>query len=322
VSAVTVVGPTPFRPVLPFPRAAGYRILLILRGIPASGKSTFARGLVNGGPFKRVNRDELREMIDDGLWCKDNERMIVDVQNTIVRKYLSEGWDVVVDNTHITRSSFKALHTLAAQEGGVQVIEKVFYPSLAECLARNDKRQGRAKVSADVIFQMQRKMASAISSGDFKDKETLYAPRGFVKQDSTLPPAIICDLDGTLCLHNGRNPYDAAKCEQDLPNQSVLNCINSMHYEGFKIIFLSGREEKFYDQSVTWIGRHFVSCRYDIYMRPTGDTRPDFIVKRELFEKHVLPNYYVEFILDDRQQVVDEWRRMGLTCFQVAPGDF
>jgi hypothetical protein len=45
-------------------------------------------------------------------------------------------------------------------------------------------------------------------------------------------------------------------------------------------------------------------------------------VKRELFEKHVLPNYYVEFILDDRQQVVDEWRRMGLTCFQVAPGDF
>jgi hypothetical protein len=26
--------------------------------------------------------------------------------------------------------------------------------------------------------------------------------------------------------------------------------------------------------------------------------------------------------VDDRQKVVDMWRDLGLTCFQVAPGDF
>ena len=30
----------------------------------------------------------------------------------------------------------------------------------------------------------------------------------------------------------------------------------------------------------------------------------------------------VAMVFDDRQQVVDMWRQNGLTCFQVADGDF
>jgi hypothetical protein len=30
----------------------------------------------------------------------------------------------------------------------------------------------------------------------------------------------------------------------------------------------------------------------------------------------------VAMVFDDRQQVVDMWRSNGLTCFQVADGDF
>lgn len=38
--------------------------LLVLKGLPASGKSTYAKELVNKG-WKRVNKDDLRAMIDD-----------------------------------------------------------------------------------------------------------------------------------------------------------------------------------------------------------------------------------------------------------------
>jgi hypothetical protein len=57
-------------------------------------------------------------------------------------------------------------------------------------------------------------------------------------------------------------------------------------------------------------------------MRKTGDNRKDNIVKREIYENNILPKYYVEFVLDDRQQVVDTLRDMGLQVWQVARGDF
>jgi hypothetical protein len=57
-------------------------------------------------------------------------------------------------------------------------------------------------------------------------------------------------------------------------------------------------------------------------MRPENDMRKDSVVKSELFWEHVAPNYNVQFVLDDRDQVVDFWRSIGLVCWQVAPGDF
>ena len=58
-------------------------------------------------------------------------------------------------------------------------------------------------------------------------------------------------------------------------------------------------------------------------MRLTGDFRKDSIVKREIYETHVQDNYFIEFVIDDRQQVVDMWRNeCKLPCLQVAPGNF
>jgi len=57
-------------------------------------------------------------------------------------------------------------------------------------------------------------------------------------------------------------------------------------------------------------------------MRKTGDSRKDSIVKREIFEEHIKGKYRIQFVLDDRNQVVEMWRQLGLTCLQVAEGDF
>ena len=56
-------------------------------------------------------------------------------------------------------------------------------------------------------------------------------------------------------------------------------------------------------------------------MRQDGDFRRDDIVKQEILDKYIDKDR-VLFVLDDRDQVVDMWRRNGLTCFQVAEGDF
>ena len=62
---------------------------------------------------------------------------------------------------------------------------------------------------------------------------------------------------------------------------------------------------------------------YDLLaMRKAGDTRKDSIIKKEMFEEYVEDKYKILFVLDDRNQVVEFWRSLGLTCLQVAEGDF
>jgi hypothetical protein len=57
-------------------------------------------------------------------------------------------------------------------------------------------------------------------------------------------------------------------------------------------------------------------------MRKEGDVRKDAIVKGEIYEKNINGKYNVLFVLDDRNQMVEMWRGLGLTCLQVADGDF
>ena len=59
-----------------------------------------------------------------------------------------------------------------------------------------------------------------------------------------------------------------------------------------------------------------------LFMRPEGDHRKDNIVKEEIFNNHIRNKYNVIFVLDDRNQVVEMWRSLGLKCLQVADGDF
>ncbi|MFN5657022.1 MAG: AAA family ATPase, partial [Pseudanabaena sp.] len=50
-------------------------------GLPASGKSTWAKEKVNKSPniIKRVNKDELRAMLDNSYFSKGNEKFVLDI---------------------------------------------------------------------------------------------------------------------------------------------------------------------------------------------------------------------------------------------------
>ena len=127
--------------------------------------------------------------------------------------------------------------------------------------------------------------------------------------------AIICDLDGTLCLFkHHRGPYDASKCSDDLPNKVVISILKRFQ-RTHTLIFVSERSSEYREQTEGWIYKHVKPknrCR--LFMREEGDNRRDSIVKQEIFDNYIKGDYDIFFVLDDRNQVVDMWRSNGFVC--------
>jgi len=152
--------------------------------------------------------------------------------------------------------------------------------------------------------------------------------------------AAIIDIDGTLALHEGlRGHYEYGKVLQDLPNSPVIDLVSRMvmaNSTGLREIvplFVSGRmdcnEGQVRRDTIQWLSRYcFAPYADELFMRqeflPDGknDYRPDFIVKEEIYHNLIKPKYDVLYAIDDRKQVVDMWRRLGITCFQCAEGNF
>lgn len=133
-------------------------------------------------------------------------------------------------------------------------------------------------------------------------------------------PAFICDMDGTLSLFNGRGPFDYDRCDTDLPNTPIIEIarIMAQHYT---LLVVSGREETCRVKTRAWLHQQYV-FPHKIFMRPKGDYRKDAVIKQEIFDREIKDLYDIWFVLDDRDQVVNLWRSLGLTCLQVADGKF
>lgn len=325
------------------------RTLMIFKGLPGCGKSTEAAALIKREPKRwiRINRDDLRGMAvgpGNNPHARDNDReeLMRAMKESLMRQAFDNGYDVILDDTHLVPMTVKKLHKAAEGYGDVTVIEKGFNVSVETCIERDSKRTGFAHVGDKIIKDMAR--GAGIDKGrKLSDKQTYYEPRPdsfkVVVQDESLPKAIMCDLDGTLAIIGDRTPYDATDCDlKDIPNWPVIRAVLAMHAQGVKVMFMSGRDMKYRPETERFIEKY---CRephvrfetkpipYELHMR--GETAPDpdkldmrkdAIIKQELFDKYVAGKYHVLFVLDDRNQVVDFWRSIGLTCFQVAPGAF
>jgi hypothetical protein len=144
---------------------------------------------------------------------------------------------------------------------------------------------------------------------------------------TTLPRAVLFDVDGTLALRDETDPNvrhfaDWHRVGEDLPNQAVIELARLVAESGrYKLIVMSGRDEVCRWQTEMWLTAQGVAFD-ELHMRPRKDNRPDTVVKKELFEAYVAGRYQVAFVVDDREGVVQQWRQMGLTCFQVAEGRF
>lgn len=288
--------------------------IYILKGLPASGKSTWCKEQGEKNPnFKRVNQDLLREMTVFGKWNNSKEETVRKLKNQIIQMYISQEYDFAIDDTHLNPNTLRKVEEFCRQETQRQnkdySIEIVTFDSDVDlCIERDLKRA--KPVGADVIRDMYNKYIV----GQVKYEE-----------DKTLPHAIIVDIDGTVARNtSGRNIFDWSRCNEDSPIESVIELVETYAEMGKQIIFLTGRDYgRAFTETEKWLKTHLPkSCKNGVFllMRRTGNNQKDTKEKSYLFDTHVKGKYYIDFALEDRTPVVNMWRtRYGFKVFQVEP---
>ena len=294
--------------------------LTMTKGLPASGKSTWAKLEVarSKGKTKRINKDDLRDMIDAGTWSKENEKNILKVRDKLIQHYLSNGFNVIVDDTNLHPKHEETLAEIAENNQAAFEIKSFLDVPLLECIRRDLQRD--KSVGERTIRTMY---------------NTFIRKKGHVAQykppvyNEDLPTCIIVDIDGTLAHMDGRSPYDYSKVHTDIPDPVVRDFVNTEYQKGrdgigipeIYVLVVSGREDSCAEVTQKWLKDNNIF--YDeLFMRASGDLREDSIIKREIYEKYIKPRYNVKYVLDDRDRVVKMWRELGLKVLQVAPGDF
>lgn len=286
------------------------QILYMIKGIPGSGKTTLAKEMQKKNKnLIRVNKDELRSMLHGGEWTHKNEKQILKIRNMIIVDSLTKGKSVIVDDTNFAPRHEKKLREISKIYGAEFKIIDLTDVSPELCIKRDLKRSN--SVGSQVIYRMYNKY--------IKNKEPQKELNPLIF-DKTLPNCVVFDLDGTLAHINNRSPYDGKSCANDTVNESIASLFRWAS-SFVEIIILSGRSEDSKAETETWLKTNNFNPK-ELHMRKLNDSRKDSIIKKELFDEYIKDKYNVVFVVDDRQQVVDLWRSLGLTCLQCAEGNF
>lgn len=284
--------------------------IIMTLGLPGSGKSTWAKNYLREHPEAiRVNKDDLRAMLHDGKWSKDREKMVVTVRDQVIIEGVKAGKTVIVDDTNFASVHKNRLDQLARELGVPLIVVSFTHIPVEECI-KNDLKRDRS-VGKDVIMDMW---------SHYLAPKRLPPP----ERIDGLPEAIICDLDGTLAHMTDRGPFDEKKCGSDSCDPAVSKLVKSMADLGKIIIYVSGRKDYAIEETYDWLCKNDlpIASKCRLLMRKEDDNRKDNVVKQEIYESYIKGKYNIEFVLDDRNQVVEMWRSLGLKCLQVENGDF
>jgi predicted kinase len=276
--------------------------LILTKGLPASGKTTWAREYIARHPeTANLCKDELRLQLPD---TNKREKRVLKVRNLLTEHYLSEGYSVIWSDTNLNPIHIQKATELAAKYQAEFVIQDFTHVDLAECIRRDLVRPN--SVGQQVIAKMYY---------DYLDQP---APTPAI--DPRLPNCYLVDIDGTLAVNTTRSPFAWDRVHEDSINPAVAELVKQLAKHQ-AIIVLSGRSAVCRDLTLGWLAQYEIP-HTELLMRPKDDQQPDDRLKAELYAMHVRDRYNVLGVIDDRPKVCRMWRGLGLSVFQVGNPDY
>lgn len=116
--------------------------LIITRGLPASGKSTWAKQWVLEDPEHRVriNQDDIRLMLGK-YWVPSREKLVQEIQFDAIVEALCREFDVVIDNTNLNKKVLDQFNRLIKTFEDYEIEYKDFFDTpLSVCIERDKNR--------------------------------------------------------------------------------------------------------------------------------------------------------------------------------------
>ncbi len=279
--------------------------LIIMQGLPASGKSTRAEEILReDGNAVRINRDLLRTMLHFDKWTGKNEGNTKDAARTLAQLFLGKGINVIIDDTNLHEGTVQSWVDLAKSLNA-----KIQYERLDtdpdECIKRDEGRQKR--VGKHVIQKM------------------ALQHQAYLKGQKV----VICDMDGTLADPTHRLEYASGEKKDwekffalsvlDKPrNEVIQHAAQLVRENNAKLMIVSARPERHRDMTLGWLAGNGISPEI-LIMREDNDKREDTEVKSDIFEKY-LKNLDIVALFDDRPSVIRMWREKGLNVIDVGKG--
>jgi phosphoglycolate phosphatase-like HAD superfamily hydrolase len=146
---------------------------------------------------------------------------------------------------------------------------------------------------------------------------------------------VIFDLDGTLALIDKRRKlatkengklnwgifFNPKNISLDEPNIPVIKTFQAMKAAGYRVGIFSGRDSISRKETELWLIDNGIKPDF-LRMRPQNSFTKDDILKKKWLDEELADGHQILCTFDDRDKVVKMWRDNGLTCFQVAPGEF
>lgn len=286
--------------------------IIIMLGLPASGKSTKAEELIRShGNAVRLNKDLLRTMLHFDKFTGNNEALTRDAARTLAMNFLGDGINVIIDDTNMNPGTMQGWKDLAKElDAKVEVVDMTDVP-FETCVERDAERgkRGGKSVGAGVIKNM------ALRYGLVPKPEKGY---------------VLCDIDGTIANIDHRlhfvkeTPKDwkgfFGGIEQDEIRREVQLELIRLHNEGYVIIFMSARPDTYREVTQKWLDTNGLSFAFTLIMRPGNDKRPDTEVKKGMLDMYFPDRGGIHMIFDDRPSIIRMWRELGLPVTDVGKG--
>lgn len=302
--------------------------IIVTVGMSNSGKSTWANQLVqeNLDSFIIVNRDKIRELlfgytestIADYYNRKDlsaREKQVTRYEDTLINEALETGRTPIVDATHLRREYLERFKYWNAK-----VELQWFDITLKEAQIRNESRL--RKVDDKILIKQYNQYVTISKS--ISDDPIDFTPVELIQEEFN-EPCFIFDIDGTLAHmdREKRSPYDWHKVgldTADVATCAIARFLSTSVNLSAKVIICTGRDGICLDETEKWLDDNHI--KYDeIYIRPRGDQRADWIVKEEMW-REISKTHYIVGMFDDRLQVVRRARALGLKVFNVEYNNF